>query len=75
MSIFPSITINVSDDLILLSASFSHLSWAKDLIPMLAEMIAWSAKYDPQTGVPSGTKKLIKKDKEAFIQSLGYKKN
>jgi len=48
---------------------------AKDLIPMLAEMIAWSAKYDPLTGIPSEMKKLIKKDKGAFIQSLGYKKN
>ena len=45
---------------------------AKDLTPMLAEIIAWSAKYDPQTGVPEKMKRLIKKDKGAFIESLKY---
>ncbi len=52
---------------------YSPTDKAKDLIPMLAEMITWSAKYDPKTGVPLKMKRLIKKDKKAFIQSLSYK--
>ncbi len=43
---------------------------AKDLIPMLGEMIVWSNKYDPETGIPPKIRKAIKKDKKAFIKSL-----
>jgi len=42
----------------------------KELIPMLGEMIAWSAKHDPKTGVPAKMRKLIIKDKNAFISKL-----
>jgi len=54
---------------------YSPTNKAKDLTPMLAEMIVWSAKYDPQTGVPAKMKRLIKKDKGAFIESLKIRKN
>ena len=53
---------------------YSPTEKAQDLIPMLAEMIAWSAKHDARTRVPPKMKRLIKKDKEAFVHSLGYNK-
>lgn len=43
---------------------------AKDLIPMLGEMMVWSNKYDPDTAIPPHIRKAIKKDKNQFIDTL-----
>jgi len=41
-----------------------------DLLPMLLEMIAWSAKYDNKTGTPAKFIKRLKEDKDSLIQEL-----
>jgi len=41
-----------------------------DLMPMLLEMIAWSAKYDNKTGTPAEFIKKLKKDKGSLIHEL-----
>lgn len=43
---------------------------AKDLIPMLGEMMVWSNKYDPDTEIPPSIRNEIKKDKNKFIETL-----
>lgn len=43
---------------------------AKDLIPMLGEMMVWSSKYDRNTAIPPQMIKAIKKDKNKFIETL-----
>lgn len=41
-----------------------------DLMPMLLEMIAWSAKYDPCTEAPQRFIKRLKEDKDSLIDEL-----
>lgn len=41
-----------------------------DLLPMLLEMIAWSAKYDDKTGTPVEFIRKMKKDKDSLIREL-----
>ena len=41
-----------------------------DLLPMLLEMIAWSAKYDDETGTPAEFILKLEKDKESLIREL-----
>jgi len=41
-----------------------------DLLPMLLEMIAWSAKYDDETGTPAEFIQKFKEDKESLIREL-----
>ena len=41
-----------------------------DLLPMLLEMIAWSAKYDNKTGTPAEFIMRLNNDKESLIHEL-----
>ncbi|MBV1881525.1 MAG: helix-turn-helix transcriptional regulator [Pseudomonadales bacterium] len=41
-----------------------------DLLPMLLEMIAWSAKYDDETGTPAEFIRQLEDDKESLIRDL-----
>ncbi len=41
-----------------------------DLLPMLLEMIAWSAKYDDETGTPAEFIQKFEDDKESLIREL-----
>jgi DNA-binding HxlR family transcriptional regulator len=41
-----------------------------DLLPMLLEMIAWSAKYDNKTGTPAEFIRRLKEDKDSLIREL-----
>ena len=41
-----------------------------DLLPMLLEMIAWSAKYDNETGTPAEFIQKLEKDKVSLIREL-----
>lgn len=43
---------------------------AIDLMPMLLEMILWSAKYDPDTAAPQSTIAKMKKDKSGFLKNV-----
>jgi DNA-binding HxlR family transcriptional regulator len=38
-----------------------------DLLPMMVEMIAWSAKYDPHTAAPRAIVRLIAKDRTQVL--------
>ena len=46
---------------------------ALDLLPMLTEMILWSASYDPQTAVTPEFRKKMRSDKKAFIKKATEK--
>ncbi|MCF6254981.1 MAG: helix-turn-helix transcriptional regulator [Gammaproteobacteria bacterium] len=41
-----------------------------DLLPMLLEMIAWSAKYDNKTGTPAEFIRRLTEDKDSLIREL-----
>ncbi|MGJ8680239.1 winged helix-turn-helix transcriptional regulator [Paraglaciecola sp.] len=41
-----------------------------DLLPMLLEMIAWSAKYDSQTEAPDTFIQSLKSNRQALIEKL-----
>jgi len=41
-----------------------------DLLPMLLEMIEWSAKYDKKTETPTEFTKRLKEDKESLTHEL-----
>lgn len=41
-----------------------------DLVPVLVEMIMWSAKYDKQSAVDKNFVKLVKKDKAKLIAEI-----
>lgn len=41
-----------------------------DLMPMLLEVILWSAKHDPETGAPPSFIKQIKRDREGYIKNI-----
>jgi DNA-binding HxlR family transcriptional regulator len=44
-----------------------------DLLPILIEIILWSAKYDEKTGAPESFLKRIRKDKKGFIKEIRHK--
>lgn len=46
---------------------------ALDLIPMILEVIEWSAKYDPNTGAPKELLKMLKKDRKALVRRIRSK--
>jgi DNA-binding HxlR family transcriptional regulator len=46
---------------------------ALDLIPMILEMIEWSAKYDSKTGAPKEFLKQIKKDRRQLARQVRSK--
>jgi DNA-binding HxlR family transcriptional regulator len=41
------------------------------LMPMLVELIAWSANYDPKTGAPPEFAQRVRKDRAALLKELG----
>ncbi len=47
---------------------YSITDKSKDLIPMMVEIVSWSAKYDTNTGVSEEMKGKILNHKEEFIQ-------
>lgn len=52
---------------------YSPTAKALDLIPMVLEMIEWSAKYDPETAAPSEFIKLIEKDRKRLAGQIRSK--
>lgn len=44
-----------------------------DLMPILVEIIMWSAKYDKDSGVEKEFVKAYKKDRDALIQQISKK--
>jgi DNA-binding HxlR family transcriptional regulator len=50
-------------------------SKALDLVPMILEMIAWSAKYDSQTGAPKEFLEMLKNDRKRLIRQVRAKFN
>ncbi len=44
-----------------------------DLIPMLLEIVQWSAKYDDQTAVPKDFIRKLKRDRFGVIQDIKEK--
>lgn len=42
----------------------------KDLLPILVEMIVWSAKYDPSSAVPPALVERAHRDRSGLIDSL-----
>lgn len=44
-----------------------------DLLPMIIEMVQWSAKYDPKTGVPAGEIEKIEKNRKGYIRKIRAK--
>jgi DNA-binding HxlR family transcriptional regulator len=51
---------------------YSLTDKAIDLMPMLVEMIAWSAKYDPNTETPDEFLAELKKDKSLLLKNLRF---
>ena len=41
-----------------------------DLLPVMVEMIAWSAKYDPRTAAPPAFVKRIARDRRKLLADL-----
>ena len=41
-----------------------------DLMPMLLEMIAWSARYDPKTAADGGFVRRVRTDRDALMREL-----
>ena len=46
---------------------------ALDLIPMILEIIEWSAKYDSKTAVPKEFLKMLKNDRKALARQVRSK--
>ncbi len=44
-----------------------------DLLPILIDMLQWSASHDPQTKVPSAYRKRLTRDRDKIIAELGEK--
>lgn len=44
-----------------------------DLMPILLEMILWSAKHDSETGAPPNVIRQIKKDRAGFVKNIREK--
>lgn len=41
-----------------------------DLMPMLVEMIAWSARYDPKTAADTGFVRRVRADRDGLVREL-----
>ena len=52
---------------------YTPTSKALDLIPMILEMIEWSAKYDPKTGAPDEFVEMLKKDRKKLAKQIRAK--
>jgi DNA-binding HxlR family transcriptional regulator len=52
---------------------YSPTSKALDLIPMILEMIEWSATYDSRTGAPEEFLKMLKKDRKKLARQVRAK--
>lgn len=52
---------------------YSPTAKALDLIPMIIEMIEWSAKYDSKTGAPKEFLRMVKADRKALARSIRKK--
>lgn len=42
----------------------------KDMLPIMLEMILWSAKYDPDTNAPEQVFRRAQNDREGLLQDL-----
>ncbi len=42
----------------------------KDLLPAMLEIVRWSAKHDPQTGVPDEFLERLENDPQAMIEEI-----
>jgi DNA-binding HxlR family transcriptional regulator len=54
---------------------YSLTTQGKDLLPMMLEMIIWSAKHDPKTAAPSAfvnkaRKAMASKERKAYLMEL-----
>lgn len=49
---------------------YSLTQKGKDLIPILVEMIAWSAQYKDELNVPPGFVEKVKSDRETVIATI-----
>ena len=54
---------------------YSPTEKALDLIPVILEMVQWSAKYDPNTGAPPEVIKEIKKSPKLAAKKIRSKFN
>ncbi len=52
---------------------YTPTSKSLDLIPMLLEIINWSAKYDAKTAAPKEFLKMLKNDRKALARQLRSK--
>ena len=52
---------------------YSPTTKALDLIPVLLEIIEWSAKYDAKTATPTDFLKMLKKDRKALAGQIRSK--
>ncbi len=52
---------------------YSPTSKALDLVPMILEIIEWSAKYDAKTAAPEEFLKMLKKDRKALARQVRAK--
>lgn len=52
---------------------YSPTTKALDLIPMILEMIEWSANYDRKTAAPEKFVKMIKKDRKRLAKQIRAK--
>lgn len=41
-----------------------------DLIPVMLELVAWGAKYDPDTGAPQAFVQRLKEDRKGLIEEI-----
>ncbi|ALO41951.1 Putative transcriptional regulator [Pseudoalteromonas phenolica] len=44
-----------------------------DMLPILLDMIVWSAKYAPDTEIPEGLVKKLKQDRESVIKHFSIR--
>lgn len=52
---------------------YSPTSKALDLIPMILEIIEWSAKYDKNTAAPKEFLEMLKRDRELLAKKIKSK--
>jgi DNA-binding HxlR family transcriptional regulator len=53
------------------SGSYRLTAKGRDLLPIMVEIIAWSAKHDPDTAADRGFVRRLRKDREALLAELG----
>lgn len=52
---------------------YSPTDKALDLIPLILEIIDWSAKHDPRTGAPKEFLRMLKKDRIKLARQIRMK--